>query len=224
MANLLQDNLALGERLDKHGTWLYNLEKLNITLKVSQDVDEIVTDAVDRAMRKLVKNDERDVTHQDLLLGLHHHNHLLQQAHLVLQGREVSSSSKTTASAQQSMAWTISDTRYESTGIAGAQELSPSDDLMHDDSEEYDIWAIKMEHYLESIDNDVWKVIQNGNSKKIISTRKDGVVRILPPVFAVEIHAVEKGRKARTILLMEIPKEHLRKFHGIDDAKEIWEA
>ncbi|GJR00060.1 hypothetical protein Tco_0523044 [Tanacetum coccineum] len=50
------------------------------------------------------------------------------------QGREVPSSSKTTASAQQSMAWTTSDTRYESTGIAGAQELSPSDDLMHDDS------------------------------------------------------------------------------------------
>ncbi|GJU15939.1 hypothetical protein Tco_1143905 [Tanacetum coccineum] len=50
------------------------------------------------------------------------------------QGREALSSSKTTASAQQSMAWTTSDTRYESIGIAGAQELSPSDDLMHDDS------------------------------------------------------------------------------------------
>ncbi|GJT16251.1 retrovirus-related pol polyprotein from transposon TNT 1-94 [Tanacetum coccineum] len=49
-------------------------------------------------------------------------------------GCEVPSSSKTTASAQQSMAWTTSDTRYESTGIAGAQELSPLDDLMHDDS------------------------------------------------------------------------------------------
>ncbi|GJZ00752.1 hypothetical protein Tco_0518181 [Tanacetum coccineum] len=32
--------------------------------------------------------------------------------------------------------------------------------------EEYDIWAMEMEHYLEYIDNDVWKVIQNGNSKK----------------------------------------------------------
>ncbi|GKB54820.1 putative ribonuclease H-like domain-containing protein [Tanacetum coccineum] len=55
---------------------------------------------------------------------------------------------------------------------------------------EYDIWAMKMEHYLEYIDNDVWKVIQNGNnSKKRILTRKDGVVRILPPVSAAEIHA-----------------------------------
>ncbi|GJX86785.1 ribonuclease H-like domain-containing protein [Tanacetum coccineum] len=90
--------------------------------------------------------------------------------------------------------------------------------------EEYDIWAMEMEHYLEYIDNDVWKVIQNGNSKKRISTGKEGVVRVLPPVSAAEIHAVEKQRKARTILLMAIPKEHLRRFHGMDDAKEICEA
>ncbi|GJZ35089.1 hypothetical protein Tco_0580906 [Tanacetum coccineum] len=38
--------------------------------------------------------------------------------------------------------------------------------------EEYDIWAMEMEHYLEYIDNEVWKVIQNGNSKKRISTGK----------------------------------------------------
>ncbi|GKE02696.1 hypothetical protein Tco_1390679 [Tanacetum coccineum] len=90
--------------------------------------------------------------------------------------------------------------------------------------EEYDIWAMEMEHYLEYIDNDVWKVIQNGNSKKRISTGKDGVIRVLPPISAAEIHAVKKEIKARTILLMAIPKEHLRRFHGMDDAKEIWEA
>ncbi|GKA00731.1 ribonuclease H-like domain-containing protein [Tanacetum coccineum] len=90
--------------------------------------------------------------------------------------------------------------------------------------EEYDIWAMEMEHYLEYIDNDVWKVIQNGNSKKRISTGKYGVVRVLPPISAAEIHVFEKERKARTILLMAIPKEHLRRFHGMDDAKEIWEA
>ncbi|GJY33649.1 hypothetical protein Tco_0418118 [Tanacetum coccineum] len=51
-----------------------------------------------------------------------------------------------------------------------------------------------------------------------------GAGLILPPVSPVEIHAVEKERKARTILLMAIPKEHLRRFHGMDDAKEIWVA
>ncbi|GJT00144.1 hypothetical protein Tco_0821313 [Tanacetum coccineum] len=68
--------------------------------------------------------------------------------------------------------------------------------------EEYDIWAMEMEHYLEYIDNEVWKSL----------TAK------------AEIQAVEKERKAKNILLMAIPKEHMRRFHGMDDAKEIWEA
>ncbi|GJS23426.1 putative ribonuclease H-like domain-containing protein [Tanacetum coccineum] len=45
--------------------------------------------------------------------------------------------------------------------------------------EEYDIWAMEMEHYLEYIDNE------------------DGIVRILSPVTAAEIQAVEKERKAK---------------------------
>ncbi|GKE42620.1 hypothetical protein Tco_1469904, partial [Tanacetum coccineum] len=65
--------------------------------------------------------------------------------------------------------------------------------------EENDIWAMEMEHYLEYFDNDVWKVIQNGNSKKIILTGKDGVIRILPLVTAAKIQAVEKERKAKNI-------------------------
>ncbi|GKD09658.1 hypothetical protein Tco_1189343, partial [Tanacetum coccineum] len=97
-----------------------------------------------------------------------------------------------------------------------SQHLSDDKESNHEDAsdtgkEEYDIWAMEMEHYLEYIDNDVWKVIQNGNSKKRISTSKDGVVRILPPVSATEIHVVEKERKARNILLMAIPKDHLRR-------------
>ncbi|GJV10797.1 hypothetical protein Tco_1352338 [Tanacetum coccineum] len=86
------------------------------------------------------------------------------------------------------------------------------------------MWAMEIEHYLCTLDNEVWKVIQNGNSKKRISTRKDGIVRVLSPVTAAEIQAVEKERKAKNILLMAIPKEHMRRFHGMDDAKEIWEA
>ncbi|GKB02783.1 hypothetical protein Tco_0830872, partial [Tanacetum coccineum] len=62
--------------------------------------------------------------------------------------------------------------------------------------EEYDIWAMEMEHYLEYIDNDVWK----------------------------KFKLCKKERKAKNILLMAIPKEHIRRFHGMDDAKEIWEA
>ncbi|GKC20826.1 hypothetical protein Tco_1022976 [Tanacetum coccineum] len=50
------------------------------------------------------------------------------------QGNKALSLSKTSASAPQSMAWTISDSRYDSAGVFGAQELSPADSLMHDDS------------------------------------------------------------------------------------------
>ncbi|GJX45767.1 hypothetical protein Tco_0262443 [Tanacetum coccineum] len=37
-------------------------------------------------------------------------------------------------------------------------------------------------------------------------------------------HVVETIKEARTILLSYFPKEHLRRFHGMDDVKEIWEA
>ncbi|GJX82091.1 ribonuclease H-like domain-containing protein [Tanacetum coccineum] len=60
--------------------------------------------------------------------------------------------------------------------------------------DDYDTWAMEMEHYLEYIDNEAEQV------------------------------ADEKERKARTLLLMAVPKDHLRRFHGMDDAKEIWAA
>ncbi|GKA94802.1 hypothetical protein Tco_0816840 [Tanacetum coccineum] len=50
------------------------------------------------------------------------------------QGNKAPSSSKTTTSASQSMAWTTSDTRYESAGVFGTHELSPNDSLMQDNS------------------------------------------------------------------------------------------
>ncbi|GKB15515.1 hypothetical protein Tco_0849438 [Tanacetum coccineum] len=50
------------------------------------------------------------------------------------QGTKAPSSSKTAASALQSMAWTTSDTQYESANIPEAQELSPTDYLLQDDS------------------------------------------------------------------------------------------
>ncbi|GJX55114.1 hypothetical protein Tco_0285011 [Tanacetum coccineum] len=47
MANLIQDKTAQEERLNKHGSRLYNLKNLNISQKVSKAVVEIVTNAVD---------------------------------------------------------------------------------------------------------------------------------------------------------------------------------
>nr|GEV95529.1 hypothetical protein [Tanacetum cinerariifolium] len=49
--SLLEHNLALEERLDKHGSRLYKLKNLNIPHQVRKAVDEIVIDAVDWAMQ-----------------------------------------------------------------------------------------------------------------------------------------------------------------------------
>ncbi|GJQ96326.1 putative ribonuclease H-like domain-containing protein [Tanacetum coccineum] len=67
------------------------------------------------------------------------------------------------------------------------------------DSYDYDPWAMEMEIYLSYIDNEVWKVIQNGNSKKRVTKGKDGVYRVLPPATQEEQFADEKERKARTL-------------------------
>ncbi|GKA06175.1 hypothetical protein Tco_0685399 [Tanacetum coccineum] len=48
------------------------------------------------------------------------------------------------------------------------------------------------------------------------------IMRVVPPASQEEQFADEKERKARTLLLMAVPKDHLRRFHGMDDAKEIW--
>ncbi|GJV79498.1 ribonuclease H-like domain-containing protein [Tanacetum coccineum] len=89
---------------------------------------------------------------------------------------------------------------------------------------EYDIWAMKMEHYLAHTDYPIWEVIQNGNGPVSVSTDTSGQLKILPPKTAEEIVARERERKARTTLLMAIPEDHLAKFHKMTDAKEIWNA
>ncbi|GJT38985.1 hypothetical protein Tco_0938850 [Tanacetum coccineum] len=61
MADMVQDNLALEERLDKHGSKLYKLENLNIPHQVSKVVDEIVTDAVDWAIQAPLRDRFRDL-------------------------------------------------------------------------------------------------------------------------------------------------------------------
>ncbi|GJU80010.1 ribonuclease H-like domain-containing protein [Tanacetum coccineum] len=89
---------------------------------------------------------------------------------------------------------------------------------------EYDIWAMKMEHYLGHTDYPIWEVIQKGNGHVQVSTDTNGQIRVLPPKTAEEILARERERKAMTTLLMAIPEDHLAKFHKMTDAKEMWEA
>ncbi|GJY90625.1 putative ribonuclease H-like domain-containing protein [Tanacetum coccineum] len=89
---------------------------------------------------------------------------------------------------------------------------------------EYDIWVMKMEHYLSHTDYPIWEVIQKGNGHVSVSTDTNGVIKVLPPKTAKEILARERERKARTTLLMALLEDHLEKFHKMTDAKEMWDA
>ncbi|GJR23932.1 putative ribonuclease H-like domain-containing protein [Tanacetum coccineum] len=91
--------------------------------------------------------------------------------------------------------------------------------------EEYDIWAMKMEHYLAHTDYPIWEVIQNGNGPVSITTDTQGQIKVLPyPKMQKRFVARERERKARTTLLMALPEDHLAKFHKMTDAKEMWDA
>ncbi|GJT46840.1 putative ribonuclease H-like domain-containing protein [Tanacetum coccineum] len=89
---------------------------------------------------------------------------------------------------------------------------------------EYDIWAMKMEHYFAHTDYPIWEVIQNRNGPVSITTDTQGQIKVLPPRTVEEILARERERKARTTLLMTLPEDHLAKFHRMTDAKEMWDA
>ncbi|GJV76955.1 hypothetical protein Tco_1508539 [Tanacetum coccineum] len=87
---------------------------------------------------------------------------------------------------------------------------------------EYDIWAMKIEHYLAHTDYPIWEVIQNGNGPVSVTLDTTGQIKILPPKTAEEMVLRERERKARTTLLMAIPEDHLAKFHKMTDAKDIF--
>ncbi|GJW27709.1 hypothetical protein Tco_0044584 [Tanacetum coccineum] len=72
MADLVQANLALEERMDKHGSRLYKLENLNIPHQVSKAVDEIITNAVDWAIQAPLRDLFRELLEADMKEILYH--------------------------------------------------------------------------------------------------------------------------------------------------------
>nr|GEW61394.1 retrovirus-related Pol polyprotein from transposon TNT 1-94 [Tanacetum cinerariifolium] len=71
MANVIQENKHLEERLDNLGARLYKLENLNIPQQVSKAIDEIVTDAVDWAIQAPLWNRFKDLPEADIKEILH---------------------------------------------------------------------------------------------------------------------------------------------------------
>nr|GEU79056.1 hypothetical protein [Tanacetum cinerariifolium] len=71
LADLIQVNKTMEERLDKHGARLYTLEQLDIPQQVSIAVSEVVTNAVDWAMQAPLRNRFRDLPEADMKEILH---------------------------------------------------------------------------------------------------------------------------------------------------------
>ncbi|GJU87932.1 hypothetical protein Tco_1300355 [Tanacetum coccineum] len=78
-----------------------------------------------------------------------------------------------------------------------------------------------MEQYLTHTDYALWEVIMNGDAPAVASASAEVPI---PPKTAKQKLARKNELKAKSTLLLAIPDEHLLKFHGINDAKTLWEA
>ncbi|GJR05049.1 hypothetical protein Tco_0528033 [Tanacetum coccineum] len=86
---------------------------------------------------------------------------------------------------------------------------------------DYDLWGMRMEQYLTLTDYALWEVIVNGDAHAVASASAEGPI---PPKTVEQKLARKNELKAKSTLLLAIPDEHLLKFHGIKDAKPLWEA
>ncbi|GKE13697.1 hypothetical protein Tco_1421274 [Tanacetum coccineum] len=89
-----------------------------------------------------------------------------------------------------------------------------------------------MEQYLTHTDYDLWEVIVNGDASAIASASAEGPI---PPKTVEQKLPRKNELKAKSTLLLAIPEikwpvfqylglhQHLLKFHGIKDAKTLWE-
>ncbi|GJR08395.1 putative ribonuclease H-like domain-containing protein [Tanacetum coccineum] len=99
--------------------------------------------------------------------------------------------------------------------------------LKHGDN---DMWKIKIEQFFQIQDYALWEVIKNGNSFKPttrVTTHEDGSsTSIIVTVHVTTEEKIQKKNdvKARSMLLMTLPNEHLLNFSQYKDAKTMFEA
>ncbi|GJX64064.1 hypothetical protein Tco_0298407 [Tanacetum coccineum] len=91
------------------------------------------------------------------------------------------------------------------------------------------MWKLRIEQYFQVQDYALWDVIENGNSFKPAAqttTNADGSsTTLIPgPVTADEKTQKKNDVKARSMLLMALPNEHLPTFNQYKDAKTLFAA
>nr|GEU84318.1 reverse transcriptase domain-containing protein [Tanacetum cinerariifolium] len=90
-------------------------------------------------------------------------------------------------------------------------------------SNEFDLWKMRIEQYFLMTDYSLWEVILNGDSP--IPTRVvDGVVQPVAYTTTEQRFAKKNELKARGTLLMDLPDKHQLKFNIHKDAKSLMEA
>ncbi|GJS30587.1 putative ribonuclease H-like domain-containing protein [Tanacetum coccineum] len=92
---------------------------------------------------------------------------------------------------------------------------------------EYEMWKLRIEQYFQVQDYALWDVIENGNSFKpaaTTTTNADGTSTLLIPGPIIADEKVQKKNdvKARSMLLMALPIEHLLIFNQYKDAKTLF--
>nr|GEY36478.1 hypothetical protein [Tanacetum cinerariifolium] len=90
-------------------------------------------------------------------------------------------------------------------------------------SNEFDLWKIKIEQYFLMTDYSLWDVILNGDSSTPIRVI-EGVVQLVAPTTVEQKLAKKNELKARGTLLMALPDKHQLKINIHKDSKTLMEA
>ncbi|GJS55484.1 putative ribonuclease H-like domain-containing protein [Tanacetum coccineum] len=86
---------------------------------------------------------------------------------------------------------------------------------------EYDIWSMRMRHYICHTDHNLWDVIVNGDlEEEFASTGETSAP--LAPKTTKQLAAKRNQERVKSILLLAIPDEYLLMFHNVPDAKSLW--
>nr|GFC08984.1 ribonuclease H-like domain-containing protein [Tanacetum cinerariifolium] len=94
---------------------------------------------------------------------------------------------------------------------------------------DYEMWKLRIEQYFQVQDYALWDVIENGNSFNPLHRYTSNVDGTSTLTISGLVIAEEKARKkndvkARSMLLMALPNEHLFTFSQYKDAKTLFEA
>nr|GFA71061.1 ribonuclease H-like domain-containing protein [Tanacetum cinerariifolium] len=92
---------------------------------------------------------------------------------------------------------------------------------------EYDMWRLRIEQYFQVQYYALWDVIENGNSFMLVAQttiNADGTSTTLIPGPVTNEEKAKKNNdmKARSMLLMALPNEHLITFNQYKDAKTLF--